>query len=74
MKSNGVIVYLRRDLSELSSEGRPLSVKNGVAELFRQRKAIYESVSDFTVDVNSDLAVTIVNLERELENYYNHCS
>ena len=70
MKSNGVIVYLRRDLSELSSKGRPLSVKNGVEELFRQRKAIYESISDVTVDVNCDIMVTIENLERELEKYY----
>ncbi len=50
LRQNGRIVYIRRSLDDLSSEGRPISASNRAEELFRQRRAAYESWSDFEVE------------------------
>lgn len=49
LKQNGVIVYVKRDLSLLVSDDRPLSQKEGVKALYKKRKDIYEVFADFTV-------------------------
>ena len=52
LKQNGVIVYLKRDIANLSSEGRPLSQGNGViGKLFEVRSPLYEGAADYIVDV-----------------------
>lgn len=58
LRQNSRIVYLRRDLSELSLDGRPLSQSTGVEELAQQRLPLYKTWCDFFVDVDSDAAVT----------------
>ena len=59
LKQNGTVIYLEKDLSLLSLEGRPLSKNAGaVEELYRQRKDIYESFADFTVDVSDSAEKT----------------
>ena len=58
MHQNGVVVYLRRELSRLSSEGRPLSQRVGVEALFESRRALYESFADITVDSTEEIART----------------
>ena len=55
LKQNGVIIYIKRDLSLLVSDGRPLSKKEGIENLYEKRKGIYESFAHFTVMNNSDL-------------------
>lgn len=57
LKRNGFAVYIRRDLKELSSEGRPLSQSRGTEALYNERKGIYESFCDLAVD-NVDVAKT----------------
>ncbi len=49
LKTNGVIVYIKRDLKDLSTKDRPLSKEKGIEQLYNERKAIYESVSDIQV-------------------------
>ena len=49
LKQNGVIVYLKRDLSLLVSDGRPLSAGGRIEALYKERAPIYESFSDFSV-------------------------
>ena len=51
VRQNSVTVYLRRDVEELATDGRPLSAKHGVAALARERLPLYERWSDFTVNV-----------------------
>ena len=59
LRQNGTIVYLRRPLSDLARDGRPLSKDSEALEtMYNQRKAIYESIADFTVDVDSDAKIT----------------
>ena len=50
LRQNGRIVYIKRSLEELSSDGRPISAANRIEELFSRRKAAYESWSDFEVE------------------------
>jgi len=66
LKQNGILVYIKRDLSALSSEGRPLSQGGKIAELYKARAPIYERISDFTVenDGSIDDAVSRI-LEKE---------
>ncbi len=50
LHQNGILIYLKRDLSRLSAKGRPLSASSGPEELYRRRKAFYEAFADLTVD------------------------
>lgn len=59
LKQNGTIVYLKKDLSLLSLEGRPLSKdEDAVRKIYEARKDIYEAFADFTVEVDADAKIT----------------
>lgn len=51
LRQNGTVVFLRRPLDRLSSEGRPLS-KGGAAleTLWREREPVYRAASDFEIE------------------------
>ena len=65
LRQNGRIVYIRRDLADLSSEGRPISAANRTEELFRQRREAYESWSDFEVE-NTGIKKTAADIAKLL--------
>lgn len=46
LRANSVVVYIRRPLEVLASEGRPLSQREGVAKLYEKRRDLYEAASD----------------------------
>lgn len=69
LKSNGVVFYLRRDISLLTAAGRPLSKEKGIAKLFEERKAFYERAADFTADNNDDIASCAERIARSFNNY-----
>ncbi len=50
LHQNGILIYLKRELSRLSSKGRPLSANSSPEELYRRRKAFYEAFADLTVE------------------------
>ena len=52
LRSNGIIVYVKRPLDMLDVKGRPISINVGVSELFGERDRIYRRMSDITI-VNS---------------------
>lgn len=49
LHQNSVIVWIQRDISLLSTDGRPLSQSNSLTSLYEARKALYESFSDYCV-------------------------
>ncbi len=55
LKSNGVTFYIKRDLSLLTSENRPLSADCGIAKLYGERKKLYERAADFTAENNGKI-------------------
>ena len=50
MHQNGRIVWIRRNLNELTTEGRPLSQLVGVEALYEQRAPLYERFADCSVE------------------------
>ncbi|MBE7065612.1 MAG: shikimate kinase [Ruminococcaceae bacterium] len=68
VKCNSMVCYVKRPLSNLPTDGRPLSQKTPVEVLFLQRKEKYESWSDFCIEVpcsddgiSEDVAVECAN-------------
>jgi shikimate dehydrogenase len=56
---NGTIIYLKKNLSLLATDGRPLSKdESAVKKIYESRKEIYESFSDFTVEVDANAEIT----------------
>ena len=50
LHQNGTVVYLRRDLSMLATDGRPLSQGRKLEELYEARRAGYERFADVQID------------------------
>ncbi len=55
LRQNACIVYIKRDLSLLVSDGRPLSKREGIDALYEKRKDVYEQFADYTVDNNGNI-------------------
>ncbi len=49
LHQNGVIVRLERELGSLPREGRPISLRSDLRELYERRRPSYERFADFTV-------------------------
>lgn len=60
LKANGFVVWIKRDLRELSAENRPLSQgADKIAELYAVRRPLYEKSADGTVYNDGDIEKTI---------------
>ena len=55
IRQNGTVIWVKRDLDKLDTEGRPISKSVPLPQLYDQRKDAYESWSDFFIDNNEDL-------------------
>ncbi len=57
MHQNGFVVYIRRKLENLATDGRPLSSGGleKVKKLYDERHEIYESTADIIVDTNENV-------------------
>ena len=66
MRQNSVVVFLRRPLGELPTDGRPVSQANPLEELYRQRLPLYEGAADWTVD-NTTADAAVAEIIRRLE-------
>ena len=62
LRQNSFVVYLKRDLAELITEGRPLSRERGVQTLAAQRLPLYEAWSDCTVKTQVDPELTAAKI------------
>lgn len=49
LHQNGMIVWLQRDLSQLPTDGRPLSQANRMEEMYALRRPMYEAFGDIRV-------------------------
>lgn len=50
LHQNGTVVYLRRELSRLATNGRPLSQGKDLSALYESRRAGYERFADLQID------------------------
>lgn len=55
LRQNSAAVWIKRDLSALPDEGRPLSQRHGARELYEKRRALYERFADFAVENNAGI-------------------
>ena len=67
LTQNGVVFYIRRDVSLLPTDGRPLSKANPLNEMYKIRKPLYESFADKQIDNSASLQEAA---GRILEVYY----
>ena len=52
LHQNAVIVWLQRDIDKLPRDGRPLSARADLNEMFRRRAPMYSAFADMTADNN----------------------
>lgn len=67
MHQNSSIFWLMRDLSQLPTDGRPLSQANKLSDLYETRKSLYEAFADYTVDNNGSCEESIRSIISILE-------
>lgn len=64
---NGTIFWLKRDLSLLPTNGRPLSQAGRLSEMYQKRAPLYEAFADFTVENSGSPQDTAREIIRILE-------
>ena len=52
LHQNGTIFWLQRSLDSLPKDGRPLSLKNSLEDMYRIRRPMYEEFCDYKVQNN----------------------
>lgn len=62
LHQNGQIIWLRRPLEALSTEGRPLSQRDGVKTLYEKREPMYRRFADVIVDNTATPEETLANI------------
>ena len=70
IRQNGIMVFLDRDIDQLSVSGRPLSQRNGVEALARERLPLYSEWSDYMVRVcgknrTEQIEQTVLNIYKQ---------
>ena len=64
---NGTIVWLKRDLDLLPTDGRPLSQTGRLQEMYQKRAPLYARFADFSVENSGDPQETAGEIIRILE-------
>ena len=67
LHQNGTIVWLKRDIELLPTEGRPLSVAGALQEMYRIRKPMYQRFADCTIENSGDIQSTVTKILDALE-------
>ena len=49
LHQNGICIWMTRDLNQLPTDGRPLSQRGKLEQMYQIRKPLYERFSDFSV-------------------------
>jgi shikimate dehydrogenase len=63
LRQNSLVVYLKRELNELVTDGRPLSRGVGIQALAEQRLPLYETWSDCAVQVEAKPELTAARIQ-----------
>ena len=58
LHQNGKIVWIKRDISSLPTDGRPLSQCNNLLQMYQKRAPLYGSFADLTVENNQSIEET----------------
>jgi shikimate dehydrogenase len=66
LRQNSFIVYLKRELTELVTEGRPLSQNMGIHSLAETRLPLYEAWSDCVIHAEAEPEQTAARIQEAL--------
>lgn len=66
LHQNGVIVWVKRDTDRLARDGRPISLKSDMDQLYEKRRAFYERFADVSVDNNGSIEETVSRIREVL--------
>lgn len=59
LHQNGTVIWLRRDIAQLPTDGRPLSQAGKLDEMFKHRAPLYETFADFVVYNDGTVSETV---------------
>ncbi len=59
LRQNSFTLWLKRDISRLSVDGRPISQQNNLNELYSKRAPLYEEFSHISVNVSENAQETV---------------
>jgi shikimate dehydrogenase len=62
LHQNGTIIWLKRDLEKLPTDGRPLSQSVALEQMYSVRKPLYERFCDCAVSNNGAPADTVAKI------------
>lgn len=63
LRQNATVVFINRDISVLPTDGRPLSQKNSLQEMYNKRLPLYRSICHHEVDGNGTLEEVAERIE-----------
>ena len=61
LRENSVVVFLCRDIGKLPTNGRPISQRHDLHQLYEKRRPLYEAAADVVVD-NEVLSRTVTEI------------
>lgn len=67
LHQNGEIFWIRRDLSELPTDGRPLSQQGKLSEMYRIREPMYNAFKDRVIDNDGTPEDAVNRILKEVE-------
>ncbi len=73
LHQNGVIVFIERSLSKLTSEGRPLSKGCSAQEMYLARLPLYKRFADIKIESREIPEMTAIAIEAALHKYDYGC-
>lgn len=69
LHQNGSIFWIRRDISLLPTQGRPLSQANPLEQMYALRKPLYKAFADRTVENNGSLEDVLEAILAQMEEF-----
>lgn len=67
LHQNGTIIWIKRDISALPTDGRPLSQSGDLERMYKLREPLYASFADFTVSNDNAVEDTVNGILRGLK-------
>ena len=59
LHQNGIIFWIKRPVTLLPTDGRPLSLINNLSDLYDIRKPMYKAFADYTIDNSGNIEDTV---------------
>ena len=59
LHQNGVIYWVKREIAQLPTQGRPLSQRGKLEDMYAIRKPLYENFADHEIDNTTDLETAL---------------